>query len=323
MDKKSSGSKRLIQNKVDKNTSLKPSGSVREVKYGNPKSPLVINGLNIECYVLDDETRVITGRGIQKALKIGTEGGQLFSNFINRSKIAPFISDELKEILGNPIRFDLSKVYGGYVSYGVGFEASLLPALCEAIVRYKNSGIELSEKEKIIAHQSEILGQGLSRIGLYSLIDEHTGFQKDRKEKALHEILSVYISEQFLPWVKTFPDVFYEELFRLYGWQYDKKSVKRPKLVGKITLELVYGAFPKVVIDKAKETTPKDSKGNYKRRLFQCLTEDVGKPHLDKVLSGVIALMKAAPNLAIFKRLYARSFGGQQELNLLLEDDYM
>jgi len=43
-------------------------------------------------------------------------------------------------------------------------------------------------------------------------------------------------------------------------------------------------------------------------RHHQFLTEDIGNPHLEKHLARMIALMKASPNLGMFKRLFARVF---------------
>ena len=37
-------------------------------KYGSDKTPLHLGELEIPCYVLEDGTRVFSGRGIQKAL---------------------------------------------------------------------------------------------------------------------------------------------------------------------------------------------------------------------------------------------------------------
>lgn len=116
----------------------------------------------------------------------------------------------------------------------------------------------------------------------------------------------------------------YQELFRLQGWQYSPLSVKRPRVVGKITNELVYEKLPPGVLEELKRLTPKSQRGNRTQRFHQRLTEDVGHPHLGKHLAAVTTLMRASPNKNVFSRLFARAFpsnkASQQEMDLGLDD---
>lgn len=57
--------------------------------------------------------------------------------------------------------------------------------------------------------------------------------------------MSIYLFDERLKWAKMFPDEFYIQLSRLKMWDYNPLSVKRPKIVGKITNELVSKNFPR------------------------------------------------------------------------------
>jgi hypothetical protein len=58
------------------------------------------------------------------------------------------------------------------------------------------------------------LGSG---VGIIALVDEVTGYQYQRKKSDLAQILEAFIAKELQPWVKTFPDEYYEHLFRLRG----------------------------------------------------------------------------------------------------------
>ena len=96
----------------------------------------------------------------------------------------------------------------------------------------------------------------------------------------------------------TFPDIFYKELFRLNGWDFTVKGIKkRPQVIGKWTNTLVYEQLPKGVLKKLKEVTPKSKAGNYTARFFQSLTADIGDPHLTAQVNQVITLFMLSDNM--------------------------
>ena len=84
-----------------------------------------------------------------------------------------------------------------------------------------------------IGASADILMRGLAHVGIIALVDEATGYQVVREREELHHILEAYINQELLPWSKTFPDGYYQELFRLRGWEYSPPSVKRPQMVGR------------------------------------------------------------------------------------------
>ncbi len=288
--------------------------------HGSPDRPLRIGNLELPCYVLENGMRVLSGRGMQGALALGQRHGGLLKEFLAQKTLIPFINDTLAMALSNPIRF-VRPGRGGKLA--VGYEATILADICDAVLAARKSG-GLTDKQEVIAEHCEILVRGFARVGIIALVDEATGYQYERDRNELYKILALYISEELLPWAKRFPDEFYRQLFRLRGWNYSPLSVKRPKYVGKLTNELVYQQLPPGVLDELRHKNPKDHKGRRKHKFFQFLTEDIGNPHLERQIASVTTLMRAAPNWPVFERLFRRAFRNepqQEEMPFLQEDE--
>lgn len=288
--------------------------------HGSADHPLRIGNIEIPCYVLENEARVITQRGLQTAIGMsksgGTFGAHRMARFIENLRDHPnmaasltlkddkdgFNWSDLVERINNPISFRARGV--GRLSYG--YEATILADLCDAILQARDVKA-LHVQQQGFAKQCEILVRGFARVGITALVDEATGYQELRDKKALARILAKYISGELLEWARMFPDEFYKELFRLRGWEYHNMSMKRPILVGKLTVDLVYRRLAPGVYTKLKEVNPKNEKGRLRHTYTRWLTDDEGKPALDRHLHTLTALMRASSSWDGFMRLTNRS----------------
>jgi hypothetical protein len=276
---------------------------------GAADKPLIIGENEIPCFVLENEKRVITQRGLIKALGMsrGTssaKGGDRVVGFVEQSRFNDFISNELRVASKSPIKFRLP---GGGEAFG--YEATILVDICDMIIQAAKAGMLLKQQIHI-AERAEVLFRGFAKVGIIALVDEATGYQAIREKNALYKILEAYISPTLLPWTKRFPDEFYKEMFRLNNWPYDPESVKRPGIIGTWTNELIYEQLPEGVLEELKHKTPKN------RRLHQSLTPDVGHPHLSNQLAAVTAIMRLSSNWRKFMSNFARAFNtGQSELD--------
>ncbi|MBA4220189.1 MAG: hypothetical protein C0458_05605 [Methylobacterium sp.] len=285
-------------------------------EFGDDKKPLKIGEIEIPCYVLDDERRVLTVTGMQRAMNMAVGGSMVrglnrFELFTSGERIKPYVFNDLAERVRNPIIFITPTGGRAY-----GYEAETLVELCEAVLAARAAGV-LQKQQLPIAQQCELIIRGLARVGIVALVDEATGFQEVRKRDALHKILEAYIAPDLLPWTQRFPSSFYEEMFRLHDWPYDPASVKRPGVVGKFTNQFIYERLPEGVLEELKRKNPKDDLGRRRLRHHQFLTEDVGHPHLEKQITKTITLMQASDNWAMFKRLFSKVFpkpGDQTDL---------
>lgn len=287
-------------------------------------STLKIGNMELPCAVLEDRTPVIfytnvtklLGRGIGgRTKKLAMKSGTPLPEFLSSGPLDPFVSSSLRLSLNNPI---LVRSRGGTRK---ALEATLIPEICEVWLDAYQAGA-LQPSQEHIAKNAEVLLRGFARIGITALIYEATDYEKIKDRDELERILEAYIAKELLPWTKRFPDEFYEQLFKLKGWQYKPLSVKRPKIVGKLTNTLIYEKLPKGVIDQLRNNNPVTPKGYRRYHHHQFLTEEIGNPHLEKQIAAVTTLMKASSNWTTFNRLYNRVFGIQGEMVFPeLEDD--
>jgi hypothetical protein len=214
--------------------------------------------------------------------------------------------------INSPVEY--KPLHGGRSAFG--YEASLLPEICEVILDADKAG---KLKNKAYAKVAEVLIRGFARVGIVALIDEATGYQEIRDKKALQAILDAYLNKELAAWAKRFPDEFYKEIFRLKGWNWS--FLKRPSYVGKLTKDLVYERITPGLLEELEKRNPKDDKGNRKGRHHQLMTDEVGHPALAQHLYAVIGLMRASTTWEGFYRLLQRSFGKKYEQLPLLTDD--
>jgi hypothetical protein len=268
------------------------SDDISEAVCGSAEQPLVIGDIEIECYVLDDGTRVITQASFLRALgrhpkaNVRREGGEERVPAILQGKaLKPFISAETMA-KSRPITF--RPPTGGRAS---GYNAELLPEVCEIYLAAREAG-DLPSNQMHVAKQAEILVRGLARVGIIALVDEATGYQEIRAKNALAQILEAFVAKELQAYVRTFPDDFYRELFRLRELDYPTGTVQRPQYFGKLTNNIVYDRLAPGVLDELRKLTPKDEKGRRKHKYFQRLTSNVGYPKLREHLGSVVTIMK-------------------------------
>jgi hypothetical protein len=275
--------------------------------YGSADHPLKIGDIEIPCYVLEDNTRVLVRSSMLTALDMkagsasaGLQGDRL-TKFIGTKSLRDYVPSKLEAAINNPIRFRTPKGQEAY-----GYEATVLADLCETVLEAKEKG-KFNHQQDHIAKRCQILIRGFARVGIIALVDEVTGYQAARSRQALEEILAKFISDELLAWAKTFPDEFYEQIFRLKGLRYSQISSKRPRYVGSLTNDIVYQRLAPGVLEELKRITPKDEKGRRKHKYFQRLSESDGQQKLREHLSNVITLMRASPNFPVFYRLLNRA----------------
>lgn len=292
--------------------------SVSKAIFGTPDKKLKLGNRELECYVLEDGKRVLSGRGMQEALGLGQAHGGLLKDFLAQDPIKLYIDNDLAMEFANPVRF-MRPGRGGKLA--LAYEATVLPRICDAVLeaRKRKSGL-LGKRQREIAEQCEVIMRVLAKVGIIALVDEVTGYQEVRDRTALQKILEAYLLKEFAAWAKRFPDEFYKELFRLRGWKWDGMSVARPAYVGKLTNDLVYERLAPGILDELKRRNPKDEDGYRKHRHHQLLTEDIGHPALAQHLHATLALMRASNNWTGFYGMMERALPKKTgQLPLLIE----
>lgn len=284
--------------------------NVLDVIAGSPDKPLVIADIEIPCYVLADETRVISQRGFFHSIGRPKGGqpnrpknaGYETLDFLGQKWIKPFINNDLLLVMKNPILFNNPS--GGGVA--IAYPATVLADVCTAILDANVAGATTPRQQKMV-DRAGILLRGFAKVGVIALVDESTGYQRVREERALAKILERFIAAELQTWVRTFPMEFYREICRLRGWD-SVLAIKRPSLMGKFTNDIVYDRLAPGVLEELKRLNPTLPQGGRKDKHHQWLTPDLGHPKLKEHLAAVIAGMRASSSWPQFKRWLQRAF---------------
>lgn len=284
----------------------------RNVPVAEYEGVLEIAGMIFQCAVLSDETRVLTETAFMKTMGIyrsgalsvrreeATEGGVRIPLSLAFKNLRPFVEKHLGEVHVQPLVF---RTKSGNVAAG-GIPAAIIPKICEIWIDADRAGV-LGPRQKEIAARADLLLRGLAHVGITALVDAATGYEQVRRANDLSEILQKFIARELRKWVRAFPPEFYQELYRLKGWDLaalEKGNAPKPIEVGRLTDDLVYKRMAPGVRDELKRLTPRSEKGYLKNKLHQRLTEDIGSPKLEKHLSVLVALMQVSDSFDDFQR---------------------
>lgn len=279
--------------------------SPRKAISGSEERPLRIGDAAIECYVLEDGTRVLTQTSMNLALgrsqrtNVKPSDDKTLPPILRAQALQPFITEDLRAV-AQPVRF--IRPNGGVSN---GYRAEALPQVCEAWLSARAEG-RLTKAQEPIARAAEILVRGLARVGIIALVDEATGYQDVRSRDALAKILEAYVAEELQPWVKTFDVSFYKEMFRLRGLPFNADSVSKPSYFGHLTNDIVYKRVAPGVFAELKAQRAKDEKKR-KAKFHQQLSENVGHPKLREHIAGVTSVMKLSTDWGDFKEKLNRT----------------
>jgi general stress protein YciG len=292
---------------------------------------IIIAGRNIACAVLNTRKRVLTQQTFLTALgrsdrpKGGTGTRRLVGGatglppFLSAANLEPFISDELRQTT-TPIMWRYKE--GG--GRGIGYDALLLPMVCEVYLKARDAHLiaieERGSKAGILQHMQfdlvkacDLLMRGLARVGIVALVDAATGFNEQQTRDELTKILEAYIAAELMPWTKKFPDEFFRQIFKLHGWKYQPGSTRGPRYVGKFINEYVYEQLPPGVLDELRRLNPVMQTGYRRHKLTQFLSVDTGNDHLDKQITAVTTIMRIADDKDEFKTMFKKAYQSKED----------
>jgi hypothetical protein len=265
-------------------------------------STLDLAGAKIPCAVIEGPNgvqRVLSEHGITLAIlgsrsgaskrlkKALEERGAPLPLFVAPRQLHRFITKELEDGPLRPIDYlDGTKLVRGY-------DAAILPSVCNIWLEARENGA-LQAQQLAKAQKAELLARALAETGIVALVDEATGYEKVRPQNALQEYLKKVIRAQLAAWVKKFPDEFFENIYRLRGWQWPGMKKNRYSVVGKYVRDLVYERLGPGVLAELEQKSPKDGRGQRSNKLHQWLTEDIGDPMLAQHLHTLIMFQRLA-----------------------------
>ncbi len=296
-------------------------------QYGSEKTPLTINGIEIPCFVLSDGKRVVTQRGLIKALgmSVGSTKGRAddrIMQLIGQDRFSDLITSELAMMSKSPIKF---KMPTGMIAFG--YEATILVDICDMIIQAAKKD-RLLKSQIHIGERAEILFRGFAKTGIIALVDEATGYQKVRDTDALQRFLQKFLENEKGKWVTTFPPDFFEAIFKMKGWSWkEATSSKKPQVVGHYINNYLYSRLAPSVLKELREKNPKNEAGNRKGKHTQWINPDYGHPILKERLNTLTAFARACGfNWTQWDRMVKRAFpkfgdDGSQELEFPFPDE--
>lgn len=276
------GIKDLSQEEVDK------------LPFAKWRGKIVLGGNELDCYVLNDERRVLSSGSTTKAIA-NVDRGSL-QDYIGQKALKPFIDQN--KVLQETIRFSIP----GTQWAAIGITTEHFELICRGYVRALYEGAGLTDRQREIAIRCAMLTAGLTRTGIDALVDEATGYQYERAEDALQVKLRAFIAEELRAWEKTFPDELWEEFGRLTSWKTPLQT--RPKWWGKLVTELIYDTLDPDVAKYLKENKPAPGV-----RWHQQLTENFGIRQLVSRCYEVIGMAKTCEDIRELRQRVAQHYG--------------
>jgi P63C domain len=275
---------------------------------------LKIGDALLPCAVLNTKQRVLTQSGVMQALGRARQakGRQYYDGdvnlpaFLTAKNLKPFIPNELY-VTSSQIEF--RRKAGGKA---FGYPAELLPKVCRVFIHADNANA-LTKNQKHIADQARVLLDGLADVGIISLIDEATGYQANRDKEELQRILAAYISPSLLPIKDKMPIDFFQEMFRVWGWQWPAtessyKGPLGPRYGGKLIRQLIFENLPPGVLSELDKRNPANKKWQRRHRMQELLTSEIGRPHVEKLISNMTLMFRLSDTKNDFWRLYRKAF---------------
>ena len=248
---------------------------------------LVIGGIILPCHVLNDGLRVLGGEGLSRAFSANTRGDAENHPraFLAHKNLQPFISKELLED-STPVHF---RTEDGDQAFG--YRAQVLPGVCNVYLTVRDAG-KLYAGQTSLAQLSYTLVRELATLGIITLVDAASNYKELCHSPAVQGLLARYLKSFAARWSKRFPDEYYQEIYRLKGWEWPGMGVNRFPVTGHITNEIVYARIADGLLDRLRIDNPKSAGGDREHRHHQWLTDDFGVQELREHIVGVLAIMR-------------------------------
>jgi P63C domain. len=264
-----------------------------------------VGGYIIQVYNLEDQRRIISERGFLAL--IGAKGaggaGNKLIQLLSDPVIRAFIPKSAITAIENPILFvtpSNSRTYG--------YPSGILSDFCIGFSKARAANALTSKIHINYALHCETLLYAFAEVGIDAWIDEATGFQQVRARDAINKLLEKYLAKHWAQWAKTFPDEYYEQVFRLRGWKYEPEKLARPGVLGHITNDIVYSRLAPGVLDALREKNPViEETGRRVRKHHQWLSRDYGHPKLKEHIGNLIFMMRGHTNWQAFHRALQRA----------------
>lgn len=266
---------------------------------------LNIGDVTVDCYVLKDGRRLVHKRAMARALGLRSGGGNAFLKTLSGKKIGSHIPPELQSKIENPIVF---KPRSGDPAHG--FEATVLIEVCLALIEARDV---LLPSQIFLARQAEIIVRSAAKLGIIALVDEATGYSEDKRRDEYRQLWNAYIKDEASQWDLEFPDDLFDLIYKLYNLRrVDPKSTKHPRFFAKVLRKYIYQPLAHsngAILEELEEKNPVVyANGNRRYKLFQFLSEEIGKPALRQHIWKTVGIGLTIKSKDQFDRAFFTAF---------------
>lgn len=273
-------------------------------------------GIDVDCYVLNDEskTAVISQRGMGEAIGLG-KGGSRLPVFVKGEKIAPYIGHELRKKLEKPLIFQGQPLGVNIAPQTIyGYDVTILIDICKAVLTAEAEGKLLARQEKVAA-QAHVIVNASAKAGIKGLVYALAGYDATKEE--VITAFKMYVREEARDYEKEFPDQLYEEWYRLY--QLPKPERSKPWKFMHLTVDQVYYPLAKSN-GKIFELTKAQRENSHARwkKLHQFLSE-IGVKALRTQLGQLLGIARISKSRQEYEGHFETLFGEQLALDLRIE----
>ena len=263
------------------------------------KGKLKIGEKELECYVLDNGTRVLSSR---QAIRVLARGNQNVSTVMGSKRLKPFLSQALNAVTDFE-KGILIEFHSGQPGIAQGVRAELFMDMCNAYSDARDAGALTKQQEHIGIASNKII-KSCAKIGIIALIDEATGYQAIRPKDELQTKLQLWLAAAPKEWELLFPMALWEELARLIGYTGDITH-HRPQVFGRYVNEFIYGLLDADLPAILKERNPHPS---YGRNHHQHLTAE-GRIRARQQIWMIIGVLKTCETIGEARARCERASG--------------
>lgn len=258
---------------------------------------LRIGETDLDVAVLDNGKRVVTVTSVFEALGRTQRGykksvdNQRFIGeiqmppFMDAMNLIPYVNQDLMEQIPK-IKY---KTLSGLIKEG--YNVLILPLVGDLYLRAREDNAIKTKEQHAVAHKAEVLVRSLAKVGIIALVDEATGYQRERKRDALAAILEKLVAKEMRPWLKTFQLEFFEELCRVWGYAMPEKPGAYPPVFAHVIRDIVYDRLAPGVREQLQELKKKNG-----GKLHQFLTVNAGYNDLNRHLGELTMLLRVTPS---------------------------
>lgn len=266
-------------------------------------------GIDVDCYVLDDEakTAVISQRGMGAALGLGI-GGSRLPDFVKSRRMTPYVGQELRQKLENPLVFQAPSAGGNSPppSKVNGYDVTILIDVCKAVVATAADGKPVNPS---VLKQANIIISASAKAGIKGLVYALAGYDATRQE--VIQAFKVYVRDEAREYEKEFPDQLYEEWYRLY--KLPKPVKNKPWKFKHLTIEHIYEPLAKSNGRILELTQALRASSERWKKLHQFLS-DVGVKALRTQLGQTLGIAQISDSQEQYEANIQKAFGIQRDL---------